>query len=661
MKHILILLISIFAAVSAFGRDPEQIHAPDSLAAKTVAGPVQESPAPKTPVDQAQERLARIQNRLAELGVADSTYMATVDISMGRQSLSELLRNVALVAGVNLSLKGIDNIQVTCNFSRAKITDLLLFLCGEHDLDLNVVGNIVSIRPRFVPPPPPKPIGVSCRRDSLYNYLSFNLSGDRLPDVTRKITDLTGTNFFVPHTLSEQRLTGYIVDMPFGDAIKTIASMNGMDATEDGDNVWAFYPVAGPDGSRTAANSAQAYRRRTPFSPTELSIDSLGTITAQIGRGSVQDIITDLCEQQGLNYFFVTPINGQTSIYVRETDFETLLDVMLLGTDFSYYRQDGIYIFGAAAGREQFTTVTRVDMRYRSVKNLSNAIPEALKSGIQIHEFHDLNSIILSGDRKKVSRVENFLRSVDVRVPMVTIEIIIADVSKNRGMDIGVEAGFGKSGVASGGTLGGGVDVMLNASSINSLINSFNGFGSVNLGKVGSGFYFGLQFLEENGIIDMQSTPKLSTLNGHEATLKSGETRYYKEVSNNYYGSQIPISTESYMWKSVDANLDIKITPFVSEDKHITLDIEIDQTEFTVQTDKEAPPGTATRSFKSLVRVQNEEMVLLGGLDQNVKEKSNKGLPWIARVPVLRWLFGKSKDKKQEHKLNVFIKPTLIE
>ena len=38
------------------------------------------------------------------------------------------------------------------------------------------------------------------------------------------------------------------------------------------------------------------------------------------------------------------------------------------------------------------------------------------------------------------------------------------------------------------------------------------------------------------------STPKLSTLNGHEATLTSGETQYYKEVQNNYYGTQNPIS-----------------------------------------------------------------------------------------------------------------------
>jgi type IV pilus assembly protein PilQ len=502
---------------------------------------------------------------------------------------------------------------------------------------------------------------VSYRADTLSNRLTLDLSGDRLADVTKKITDLSGINFFVPHALSEQRLSGYIVDMPFGTAIQSIAAMNGLEAVQDTDSVWAFYTADVAGQPSPVANSAPAYRRRMPFSPTELSIDSLGLITAQIGRGSVQDIITDLCEQQRLNYFFVSPIQGQTSIYVREVDFRTLLDVMLLGTAFSYHHEDGIYIFSTAGGKEGLPVVEKVDMKYRSVDKLSEVIPDALKSGVQVKEFADLNSIILCGERAKVSRIENFLRTVDRRVPMVTIEIMIVDATKSNMMDIGMEAGFGKSGVQSAGSLLGGVDITLNAASVNNLINSFNGFGSVNLGKVSSGFYFGLQFLEENGVIDMRSTPKLSTLNGHEATLKSGETRYYKEVSNNYYGSQIPVSTESYMWKSVDANLDIKITPFVSEDKHITLDIQIDQTEFTAREETEAPPGTATRSFSSLIRVQNEEMVLLGGIDQNVKEKSTRGLPWISRVPVLRWLFGKSRDQKKEHLLNVFIKPTLIE
>ncbi len=617
------------------------------------------------------DRRAVIEAKLAELSALDPTYLTEVDISVGRQSLPELLRSVAGVAKVNLMVKGAESISVTCNFSRAKITDLIRFLCKEYNLEIDIVGNIVAISPVVPPPPPPvapKQIGVSHRIAT--NSLSFDLSGDRLGDVTRRITDLTGTNFFLPQSLSEQRLSGYVKDMPFDEAVRSIAAMNGLEAAKDDGRVWSFYVAPNPAaGEQQGIGSAPLYQRRMPFSPTELSIDSLGTITAQIGRGSIQDIITDLAEQQRLNYFFASPVDGQTSIWVREVDFETLLDVMLAGTEFSYYIEEGVWIFGAGGaggaggtGGQQntLTAVEVVGMKNRSVNEISKIIPEAIKRNVQVQEFADLNGIVLSGERRSVSRVRNFLRSIDRRVPLVTIEVMIVDATKQRVMDVGIDAGFGKSGVQSGGSLAG-IDVTLNAAGVNSLINSFNGFGSVNLGKVGSGFYLSLQFLEDNGVIEIASTPKLSTLNGHEATLTSGETRYYKEMANNYYGSQITMATESYVWKSIDANLEIKITPFVSEDRHITLDISIDQTEFTAREEEDAPPGTATRSFKSLIRVQNEEMVLLGGIDQNVREKSNRGLPWIARVPVLKWFFGKGRDSKKEHRLNVFIKPTLVE
>jgi type IV pilus assembly protein PilQ len=109
------------------------------------------------------------------------------------------------------------------------------------------------------------------------------------------------------------------------------------------------------------------------------------------------------------------------------------------------------------------------------------------------------------------------------------------------------------------------------------------------------------------------------------------------------------------------ANLEINITPFVSSDGLITLEIEITQDEFTDRVEADGPLGMATRSFKSTIRVENEEMVLLGGIDRNSKDVSNRGLPFIARVPVLKWIFGTSTNNKEDRKLNVFIKPTLVE
>lgn len=598
-------------------------------------------------------RLAGIAAKLREVEAMDPSYTKEVDISVGKLQLSELLRNVARVGEVNLSVKNVESIPVSCNFTKAKVSDVVMFLCREYDLDIDVVGNIVAIRPVAIAPQPKREL------DIVYNAadttLSYDLTSERLIDVAKRINLVSGRNVIAPQSLHDYKISGYVCNMPFNTAMQTLAEVNGLCIDNDSVGIWSIYQ----DNIKSDGKLAlRQYFRHRQFNENELHVDSLGYITAHISRGNVQDIILEVCDQMNLNYYFETSINLTTGIYIEQTDFDTLLGVLLKNTPYTYYKEQDIYIFGSAE-KDRLTAVRLIPMKYRSVNKVADIIPTAIRRDLQVQTFSDLNSLIISGDQRDVFRVETFLKSIDKPVPLISIEIIIADVQKNNIMEAGIEMGLGKKTTSA--TLSPGFDVTLNSSSVNNLISRFNGLGSINLGKVSPDFYLSLQFLEDNGTIKLYSTPKLSTLNGHEASLSSGETQYYKEVQNNYYGTQNPIQTEAYTWKSVDANLDIKVTPYVSMDKHITMEIEITQTEFTAREEKNAPPGTAMRSFKSIVKVSNEEMVLLGGIDRNSSEKTSRGLPFIARVPVLKWLFGKHKNNKIERKLNIFIKPTVIE
>jgi hypothetical protein len=131
-------------------------------------------------------------------------------------------------------------------------------------------------------------------------------------------------------------------------------------------------------------------------------------------------------------------------------------------------------------------------------------------------------------------------------------------------------------------------------------------------------------------------------------------------ITTNIIGTQNPLQSESYQWKNVEANLTLDITPFVSLDSCITLQIDLSQSEFTEREVEGAPPGTTNRSFNSIIKVKNQEMVLLGGIERNLTSQTSSGLPLVARIPVLRWIFGSSSKNKKSQKLNVFIKPTII-
>ena len=601
-----------------------------------------------------ESRLDEVRAKLKLAVIADTTFLSEVDLTVGHMPLGELLRNVAKASNVNVSYQGDNSLLINCNLSRAKITDLLFFLCRQYNLDIDVVGNIVSVYP-YVPPlpeiPDPKvffhPIGPA---------LSYELHDTPLPEVARLLADASGINLVVPGSLAQKQVSGYAIRLPVDEGIKALAAGNELIAVKNSDHLWLLDPmVVDPEAE---ASKNWVFRREIDLE--QLIVDSLGFITAQIQQGRIYDILCMLCERLGLNYYFISPIDGQTSLFLKDVELHTLLKVLFTGTPYSYYEEEGIYMFGASR-EETLASVRVVPLQNRTVSKLIEAIPPELKQGVQVQSFGEQNSIILSGDQRKVARIEHFIKTIDKTVPLVTIEVIIVDATKNRKNEQGISLGVREQPTATTGSLlGEGINMELGSRAINGLINSFNGFGAINLGKVNANFYANLKLLEASGDIELQSTPRLSTLNGHEAELKSGERRHYKEVNESLMGSQNPIQTSSYQWKYIDANLELKIAPLVSGNGEITLGIEISQTEFTSQEDNETPPGTATRSFKSEIRVQNEEMVLLGGIERNDRTKTSKGLPFVARAPLLKWLFGQSVDNNEARKLNIFIKPTVL-
>lgn len=600
-------------------------------------------------------RLATVKGRLDAVAIVEPAYLKDIDLSVGKIALPELLRNVAKIGGVNLSVKAGDQMMVSCNFTRARIVDLLYFLCKEYDLDVEVIGNIVSVRTHT--PLPPAAVDPTVVYDSVNQRMSYDFIDAKLLDVAKKIGSISGSNLIIPQQLYNQKVSGYVADMPLAEAIHTFASVNQLVASEDGNRTWRISPFLATDQGQS---SAPQYVRRRQFGQNQLSIDSLGMITANIANGNVYDIILDVCETLKVNYFFISAVNQSTSVFVTDVDLETLFNVLFTGTEYSYYEEAGIYMFGASSADKTLISTRVIPLKYRTVSKVEEVIPAGLKVGVQSMMFADLNSMIVSGDQRQVARVEQFLKSIDKTVPLITIEIMIADITKSNIQEAGISMGVADSPVRSSGTISPGVDVTLGGATLNKMINSFNSFGIVNLGKVSQEFYLGLKFLEETGNIQMKSTPKLSTLNGHEATLKSGETRYYKEVNNSFMGTQNPVQSTAYTWKPIDADLSIKITPYVGQNDEVTLEIEINQSEFTSREEKEAPPGTYSRNFKSIIRLKNEEVVLLGGIERNSYDKSSRGLPFVARVPVLKWLFGSSKNNRVDQRLNVFIKPTII-
>ena len=240
------------------------------------------------------------------------------------------------------------------------------------------------------------------------------------------------------------------------------------------------------------------------------------------------------------------------------------------------------------------------------------------------------------------------------------IELLIVNVQHNNETRIGFEMGLADQPVQAGGQIYPNANFTFSAKAVNRLLGVLAGNGIVNIGRVSPNFYANLQAVEDNGYINVRSKPRLSTLNGQEATFSLGETRYYLRERTTLQGNQNPISLQDRTFESVNADFSIRINPIVSGDEYVTLEIEVKQSDFVGQLQTDAPPPQVNRTFNSNIRILNEEMIVLGGLENKEISDTGTGIPFLSRIPIIKWLFSNRRKAKGKSKLLIFVKPTII-
>ena len=624
-------------------------------------------------------RFEQLQQRLQVL--ADSAAPGLnqrASLSVSGASLQDFLRGLAETHGLNISVDPALSIRVTNNFTNVRVLDLLVFLAREYDLDVRLTGNILAFY-KYVPPPTVKLAPAPKKLRLTYNEgqerLTADLVNDSLTSFAKQVTQLTKRNISLAPGLGNRLLTGYVEALPLNQALDRLAYANALRLVQVDGQSYVLQsgeePVA-PAGPKAAPRRSQATASGGNGLSNPGRVSSSGAdialATAADGRRLVSidaenvpmgQLLSDVSTDMGVNYVLFSELTGNTTMRVKQVSYADFLTLLLQGSTHTFRYADGRYAIGNRA-LEGFRYTRVVKLQFRPAEKLDEIIPAELKKGIEIKVFKELNSIILSGSQPQIEEIDAFLKSIDKPVVNVLIEVIVAEIRKGHTVTTGISAGLGDSTIKTGGTVFPGVDVTLSSKSINSFLSKLGARGLIDVGRVTPNFYMTLQALEQNSYLNLRSTPKLSTLNGHEASLKIGQSIYYIEQVQNVSGGVTPVITTTQQFKQVNADLSIKITPQVSGDDNITLNIEAQFSDFIDAVIPRAPPGNATRQFTSMIRVKNEDMIVLGGLEEVRHTRNGSGVPILSRIPVLRWLFSSRSSSKQTNKLVVFIKPTIM-
>ena len=688
-------------------------------------------------------RISKLRGQLNQLTVNVPGLLKPVDFNISNSQLPTFIRAVGKDSEVNISVDTqLSNINLTHSFSDAKVIDVLLYLCKEYNLTIDLTGNIISLnklpqKKEEVKKYVPRNIPVTY--DKSKDLFSIDLQNDTLSIAFKKITDVTGKNLVFSPGLGHKKISGYIKEKSFESAVDKLAFSNNLTVTKTKDNYYLFEGFVDNTVSRNVRGSrkTQAKPRPARYRNTNFYFKVLDSISKKLEvdfeNVAIESIIKDIGYELNVNSFTNIPLTniGTASVKASEISYNNLLEKVLEDTEYTFKIENNIYFFGKREQNSLRNSVV-IPLMHRSIEVMNqpmqsrsrtnfgsnssfsqnnlynnnnssfnggqnfnnqqsrgtgnnyqqrinntggqpfsshqsksealvNILPQELIKDLEVKTDIEHNAFVVTGDQQKIEKFKSFISRIDKPVPVILIEVMILEVNKTNTLNAGVEFGLAENQVKDGGKIFSSTDLTLGAASINKIIGGFNGFGALNVGKVTPNFYARIHAMESNGNVKVRSTPKLSTLNGHNATLSNGVTSYYAVTRRDVIGSQNPQTTEIKNYYPIDANLSISIRPLVAGDEQITLSVNVLQSSFNGERiDAEAPPGMNSREFTSTVRVKDQDVVILGGLEENVKKNSGSGVPFLARIPIIKWLFSKRTRTASKSRLSVLIRPTII-
>ncbi|ADC88682.1 type II and III secretion system protein [Thermocrinis albus DSM 14484] len=158
--------------------------------------------------------------------------------------------------------------------------------------------------------------------------------------------------------------------------------------------------------------------------------------------------------------------------------------------------------------------------------------------------------------------------------------------------------------------------------------------------------------LERVNLAKSLAKPTIVAINGQKATIKQGVQVPYLTAAVGAGGTAVP----NIQFKDVVLQLDV--TPIVSPDGRILLDLSLTRDTLGVQTPQ--GPAINKKEVRTKVIVENGQTLVIGGVIDNQSYTTNEGIPGFVRVPLLKYLFGQERLNKSDTELLIFITPTVL-
>ncbi|ACX81862.1 type IV pilus secretin PilQ [Aggregatibacter actinomycetemcomitans] len=376
-------------------------------------------------------------------------------------------------------------------------------------------------------------------------------------------------------------------------------------------------------------------------------------------------------------------LQGTVSLQLENVDLDQLFRSVAKIKQLDLWQENGIYYFTKGdtntkfAGKmeepfplslpmaeepAQLTTAT-IKLHFAKasevMKSLTGGSGSLLSPNGSI-TFDDRSNLLLIQDEpRSVRNIKKLIKELDKPIEQIAIEARIVTINDESLKELGVRWGiFSPTDNAHriGGSLAGnGFDNLVNQLNVN-FPTTTTPAGSVALqvAKInGRLLDLELTALERENNVEIIASPRLLTTNKKSASIKQGTELPYILV-NEKSGSQ---SVEFR-----EAVLGLEVTPHISQDKQILLDLIVSQN---------SPGSRVAYGLGEVVSIDKQEIntqvfakdgetIVLGGVFSDTITKGTDKVPVLGDIPGIKHLFSKESERHQKRELVIFVTPHIL-
>jgi len=395
-------------------------------------------------------------------------------------------------------------------------------------------------------------------------------------------------------------------------------------------------------------------------------------ISLDFKDADIKNVFRLLAEVSGLNIVVTADVNRRVTLRLVEIPWDQALD-LIIDTNGLGKEQVGNVVRISTAGTlksekdaliaakkskedlEQLHTVY-YNVNYAKVKDLETKV-KALQSkrgdaALVIDERS--NTIMVRDIKKVVDDVNALIAKLDTRTAQVLIESNLIETTPtfSRALGIEMESLFNNGRVRTSDRFIAGPPFAGPVQGVppgNPLLVPITGF---RFGYFGNNITSVLSAAEAEGNVKIISRPSVVTLNNVESQIESANIVRIRTTAATV--------GEAGAIREIRAGITLKVTPQVSADGFVLLNITAKSSTLDFGRTVDGIPQENTREAKANVLVRDGETVVIGGIMKDTSSNSDTGVPYLKDIPVFGWLFKKSSWQKDFEELVVFITPRVL-